>query len=411
MSQPYATLPIHGFRNGAANLFPPDSIEETRRMLSHLCHAINFARDIQDCEQVSGGNNNAILFTCLPLAPEHHNRRISCVLRTCKTTWFKSTPPIDAAMCPLVALGQKLRANLNFPIPYTLVYDCTYDNPIRSPYLIQERVLGETLEHEYFTLHRALELELELAHPRNPHMERRCSYARAVAGFVAAVDRVAMPGYGTFAAHPSMPRKGVRVRGDFGVTQDHVGGRKIPTAPNFSRWVRDVLGAQMARATDRLVSLSLEELWWVEVLCQIGQEMEERGLLTDEPAGLWHSDFWPRNIMVRSSRDHAVLTGVIDWDEAKSLPRVVTRKPPMFLWSMLANGLFPAEKLEIKNAFDREMQRLRPESSYAHDAYDMDRVLVRALCMYALFGPGFAYHDEMSFRELVDRWNARDRGC
>ncbi|KAB8305158.1 hypothetical protein EYC80_004450 [Monilinia laxa] len=169
--------------------------------------------------------------------------------------------------------------------------------------MIQERVHGETLEHGYSKLYRGL----EFANPRNPHLQRRCSYARAVAGFVAQIDRVEMPGYGVFAAHVNMPEKGTQINAGVG-------------------------------------------------------------------------------------------------DDAKALPRIVTRKPPSFLWNMTESPLLPEEKAQIKMAFDEEMRRLSPDRGYEGDAYEESRVLVRALCMYALFGPGFRHHVEISFKGLVGAW-------
>lgn len=181
--------------------------------------------------------------------------------------------------------------------------------------MIQERVPGETLEDGYLKLYQ----DLVLANSRNPHVERRCKYARAVAGFVAQIDRVEMPGYGIFDAHVDMPQKGTQINAEFGIRRDHVYGWEIPTELDFAQWVDNILDAQVARTTDFWSFLTRDGMESIAVLRQIGTEMMEMGLLTAQPAVLWHSDFFPRNILINNTTHNAVLTGVIDWDDTRAV--------------------------------------------------------------------------------------------
>ncbi|KAJ8059304.1 hypothetical protein OCU04_012267 [Sclerotinia nivalis] len=397
MTKPHSTLPVLGFGNGSKNLFPPESLEDTRQMIENLCTDIKFASKIEECEKFSGGNNIAIAFTCLPLKAKDKNQRIACVLRTAIRNYFTNNPPTNAHLKSVVAITQNLREKLGSPIPGTLAWDCTYENPIRSPYTILERLMGETLEYEYRKLGKGLEYKT----PRNPHLERRCKYAKCVAGFVAALDKTSFPGYGVFVSHVNMANKGTSENATLQISRAAINGIRIPSEPFFDKWVENVLNAQMQKTMD-IYNVSANEKFKIQKLGKIGVEMSQKGLFLDEPAVVWHLDFYPRNIMIKSTRNNAMLTGVIDWDDAKAVPRIMARRPPNFLWNMPENPLLLEEKAAIAAAFDREMERLRP--GYVQDAYLKNRVMVRALCMYAFFGVNHEYCYELSFNDLVSQW-------
>ncbi|KAF7871760.1 hypothetical protein EAF04_003867 [Stromatinia cepivora] len=396
--KPYSTLPVLGFGNGSKNLFPPDSMEETRQMIENLCVDIKFASKIEECEKFTGGNNTAILFTCLPLKAKGKGQRIACVLRTAIRNHFTTNPPTDAYLKSIVAVTQNIRKSLGLPIPAILAWDCTYENPIRSPYTILERVMGKTLEYEYHKLCKGLEYKT----PRNPHLERHCKHAKCVAEFVAAIDKSSLPGYGVFVSHVNMANRGTSVNVPFQISRAAINGIRIPSEPIFDKWVENILNAQMQKMMGVSVNVSADEKFKIQKLGKIGMEMGQKGLFFDEPAVVWHSDFYPRNIMIKSTRNDAMLTGVIDWDDAKAVPRIMARRPPTFLWNMPDSPLSPEEKNTITAAFNQEMEKLRPR--YVQDAYFKNRVMVRALCMYAFFGVNHKYYYELSFNDLVSQW-------
>ncbi|TGO08039.1 hypothetical protein BTUL_0229g00060 [Botrytis tulipae] len=369
-----------GFVNGSKNLFPPKSMKETRKMIEELCIDINFGHKVEELDKFVGGNNTAILFTCSPLKATTEDERVYCVLRTSLDNHFRGNPPIDVCMKSEVAVTHYFRHKRNLPIPLVLAWDCTYQNSIKCPYSLLEQVKGETLEYKYFTLNYGLQNNT----PRNACVERRCLYARCVADFVAAMDQTELPGYGFFVAPANMPHKGIKVEVDFQLSRDSIDGIRIPSELNFPNWVNNNLNAQMQRASDIFLKVPPVEVWKIQKLRQIRSQMAERGLLTDEPAVLWHADFYPRNILVKSPKGRAILTGVIDWDEARAFPRIVTRKPPSWLWSMTESPLSPEERDTIADAFYDQMEILCP--GYKEDACLPIRKAVRALCMYAVFG-------------------------
>ncbi|TGO18475.1 hypothetical protein BPAE_0380g00060 [Botrytis paeoniae] len=164
-------------------------------MTEQLCIDINFAHKVEKFDKFVGGNNTAILFTCLPLK-------------------------------------QRLKIN-------------------ESP-----AYYGETLEFEYFKLNKGLQHKTS----RNARVERRCKYARFIADFVAAIDKIELPGYGFFVAPTNMPHKGIKIEVNFQLSQDSIDGIRIPSELNFPNWVNNILNAQMQRTSDIFLKLSPVEV-------------------------------------------------------------------------------------------------------------------------------------------------------
>lgn len=94
-----------------------------------------------------------------------------------------------------------------------------------------------------------------------------------------------------------------------------------------------------------------------EELQEIVRQMEGLGFMRkyDHKSVIWHWDFSARNILIdlmdpvteisscniadtgdTASRTQAaewIVSGVIGWDEVKSVPLVLSRKPPYWLWA------------------------------------------------------------------------------
>lgn len=286
-------------------------MEETQRLISDLCQAVSFAHDIQACYKKTGGNNHAILFTCIPFAPEYNGKRIGCVLRTVKKNWFMASPGVDSLRIkPLVALMNYLRINSILSVPLILSYDCTKSNQIQSPYIILERVSGHTLEFEYKKLLKGFEHANDLT--------RRCDYAKSVAEIIVAMERNSFSTYGAFSSHGEMLDKGTGVDPKFFLGTFSVAGFEVPPESDFSTWVRSLVNAQLKRIEINPFGVSSEEKYRTGKLETVFIEMAHQGLFTEQPSVLSHPDFFPRNIMVKSTGDHSI-TGLIDWDGVKAV--------------------------------------------------------------------------------------------
>lgn len=109
------------------------------------------------------------------------------------------------------------------------------------------------------------------------------------------------------------------------------------------------------------------------------------------------------------------ITSVLDWDGVMSVPRVLTRQPPSWLWGeddehtwawYVARDPPPPrvltpDELLIKAHFDQIMERASP--TYIEDAYHRGSWLRRLAC-FALYGwentPDHRFYDI-----LVKEWN------
>lgn len=65
------------------------------------------------------------------------------------------------------------------------------------------------------------------------------------------------------------------------------------------------------------------------------------------------------------------------------------------------------EKMTIRRAFFDELEKFNPGSGYHDDVYSVPKMMVRALCMYVMNGPFYAYHGEMSYLTLIREWEVR----
>lgn len=183
-------------------------------------------------------------------------------------------------------------------------------------------------------------------------------------------------------------------------------------------------------------------------LKSIHSEMDELGFFEDRASlhsnVLYHWDLEPRNIIIHyettsPSSDVSVardvqITGVLDWDDALSVPPILARKPPVWLWDFSddeslpssvrahydgdvdllplelyneAGGRLSEEDLQVKKFFESEFtEKLYGDSSpasleaYFDDAYGRGRWL-RRLWRFAL--------DGFSDNQHIDRFNEFDK--
>lgn len=83
------------------------------------------------------------------------------------------------------------------------------------------------------------------------------------------------------------------------------------------------------------------------------------------------------------------------------LPRIMTRKPPYWLWT--SRMCHKEHRRVVEEHFYEYIERLLP--GYREDAEEIDGIVVRALYVYAFWGPKYGYHSELSFAELLDESN------
>ncbi|KAL8664462.1 MAG: hypothetical protein Q9202_003012 [Teloschistes flavicans] len=145
-----------------------------------------------------------------------------------------------------------------------------------------------------------------------------------------------------------------------------------------------------------------------QILYGIAKKMAAFGLFDrQEPHVLWHREFGPNSIFVDKSNGKWEITGIVGWHNVLSVPRVLTRQPPEWLWTFgpEINGDFSTQGLsketqEVKEAFDKYMERTSP--GWREDAYGSGHWL-RRLARFAI--DRFQFRgDYLDFQTLREDW-------
>ena len=301
--------------------------------------------------------------------------------------------------CPEFGAGQmegKCEAILNdaslleflagkLPVPRVKAYCVTTENALKTPFTVQTKLPGQSLDKVYEDLN---------------HSEKLAMIDQVV-DLLAKVETMIFATAGTFAPSSPLPD----IRRDFLPTaaplikvfdEGEEGFVKDPKA------LQDRAGSDVkALLTSHINGFIALEQANVEVhgtfrserllpLLQMLEDMDDEGLFKDGPYPivLHHWDLEPRNIMVDQSNGTWRISGVIDWDDAVSVPRPMARRPPAWIWDIepemftgyLNNDHDPTLNLSDENAalkahFDAKAAAVLP--GYLEDAYGRGRWLRR----------------------------------
>lgn len=335
-------------------------------------------------------------------------------------------------------------------VPAVLAYDSTYANAPRRPYVLQEAADGVSLNTVYDDL----------------PLEAKLSIADALVDFKMSLETI------TFGRCGRLTLK---------ATEE---GRKTSGAPRYTAWNApeplrtsvEVSGFQFSgyeplfesraktnlrgflteqfkchvRRDEQFYGANLMEQEW-DKLRTMQAEMDDAGFFSGgvDPsyAGarniLHHWDLEPRNIMVRRKMDKSKdavkweITKVIDWDDCRSMPAVLTRKPPMWLWDWseledhpsipslygFDDDVLPADRYDPKyGRLDEDGRRIRERyesrlvrklsalypgydrAAYHDDAYGRGR-WVRLLARFSIEGLGHS-EDFRRLEYLHEEWVA-----
>ncbi|KAF7881466.1 hypothetical protein EAF00_011835 [Botryotinia globosa] len=389
------------------NPFPPilNGMDDVAATIEMFCRNIRFGHDIQDCEVRQGGNHNVIMFSYVPLAfsdptrPPPFNHRQFCILRTRKEILkdskgmaCKNTTRTVATMHSYGEGGAHLPG---LPIPAVLAYDATYDNAIGCPYILQRRAAGNDLQKWYKDLDAAVPAD-------GPYdLTERLKIAEEMAIFIARMENsFQFQEYGDLIHGASMPEKNMAFSGEemeMRVRGLCIGDVQTPTSSNHIDFFESIMSARMAET-----GIPRAAYWKLMKLKEIFEQTRKWRLSTvvnGEPT-LYHRDLYPRNVIFdcAGTDGEMKLTAVIDWDETVVLPRIMTRKPPSWLWR--SRMLHENHRSVVEAHFYEHVERLLP--GYERDARWREARVVRALYVYLFWGPCYKYHDELSFEKLVE---------
>ncbi|KAB8305037.1 hypothetical protein EYC80_004342 [Monilinia laxa] len=393
-----------------------------------LCHDIGFGEP-SNVERMYGGDYNRVIgLTFSENSEDQH-----FVLRVPRHVLEESKAfTIRDQVATLLFLGQ-----FDFLCAPTIVaIDTTTANVIESQYVLQKKLPGKPLQDVLFTLPLAEKLEL----------------VTVAAQLFIKMDCITLEDPGVLSGTQPLPWTSTSLPPS--TLKPTVSGfdfnYSTVASPLKQQSLASLLSNLLNEQKKKYIRSPVMVLKWAKLL-DIVEEMDQAGLFKDSDMinVLWHWDVCARHIFVdkyesslasiitdmdsTSDITHPVnighfnsnfdkdkfnvtddasetftaqtgttssiwkVTGVIDWDDAKSVPRVLTRIPRTWLWfdevertdSWDGNRDCPPERaltedeLTIKRHFDQLMQQADP--NYLNDTY-FRGVWIRRLFRFAQSG-------------------------
>jgi hypothetical protein len=409
-------------RCSSTSEYEQESFETYQHKVAQLCRDIGYGEPSK-IERMKGGGYNRIIG--LEFTPREKSKYVLRIPRN--GIEFDQSQDIKDQVATLNYVSKFL------PVASVAAFDSTQNNAIASGYVLQERIAGTLMEDVFYDL--PLAEKLKITTKVAELMMKMESIKLANPGRVVASDEVPNLQHQQMSSSKNVNILGFRAA-RFGSSTQFP---ELGEAP-FTPLMRAILHHR------KQLFVLKDKPWMVEkmeMLQKIVSQMEEVGLVRtkDKHCVMWHWDFAARNIMISrasmtpisptitispnselplesitaaasterpegellstgmqtTTLDPWVITGVLDWDGILSVPLILARQPPLWLWcdekdrSSAWSGNFdvpPARELTqdellIKAHFDQIMARANP--SFIEDAYHRGPWL-RRLARFALFG-------------------------
>ncbi|KAI9648837.1 hypothetical protein NHQ30_003478 [Ciborinia camelliae] len=427
--------------------YEQEAFDTYKLKVIQLCHEIGFGEP-SNVERMAGGSYNRVMG--LKFSGESEDQHY--VLRIPRVVLEDEEA---RNILDQVAVIMHLQQYDLIPIPSIAALDTTTDNAIKSQYVLQRRLPGQPISSVY----------------HDASLSEKLQITTLVADLLVKMDSLNPSHTGRLASTRSLPW----VAHDVSLSHSHIqinGFRRN----DFSDF--PLLKPQNLYNTllDIFEVRKEENLEWPDMTkrCEDAQrivrEMENHGLFrkNDDSNVVWHWDISTNNVLLdqvntqsprllekteaqldesKTSPDivideglpdieqHSessdsglgqesnewVISGVLDWDDALSVPRVIAREPPSWLWvddnerglgwdgdrsEPLQRNLTTEENL-IKTHFDRIMQGADPE--WYDDTY-VRGPWVRRMFKFALY----SFEDEypvQKFDKFKEDWAAYLQEC
>ena len=297
-------------------------------------------------EKMKGGGFNRVIGIDITDSREESGEATRLVLRVPR--FVHARPDRDVTTLRFV------RKYTSIPVPEVVVYDFTKKNPLDSPYLVQARIPGHTLQTDPSPSY----------YPNLSH-KQKCIVAKEVGRILREIQAVehSSPGLieGTFdpdggeeytvryleisAGYDAVDTEpGLNTDGPFFQPQIYransdaiagPAGRNIPFKDSTYYFLLVQFGRLRASELRRDPAMIG---WWdyYERLAIMARQMDDLDLLGDSKNCLCHLDLniAPRNIMAHVDSDESLtISGILDWDSAIFAPRFVGCVPPMWIWA------------------------------------------------------------------------------
>jgi len=379
--------------------YEQESFETYQRKVSQLCHDIGYGEPSK-IERMKGGGYNRVIGLTLQSGQEH-----DYVLRIPR--WALN----EAQMGEIkdqVAVTLYLSRYDFLHVPVIAAFDTTVNNVLECQYVLQQRIDGTSIQDIFYTL----------------PLSEKLQVARAVAEMLLQLESITLERPGRLVGTGELPARSDTAPAS--ANEIKINGYRNNPMQDLPIMEKQPL---LSLITSLLEIRKQKNLDWdtiverSERLQAIAREMKALGLfqVTDNNCALWHWDLSAANIMIRrtsandgsdldqpsgpttsfatnDSQGKWVVSGVLDWDDALSVPLVLARKPPSWLWLDEDNrgsnwvddpdrdakperALTEDEKL-IKGYFDEIMAEGSP--SYNEDTYIRGPWL-RALAEFAIY--------------------------
>lgn len=295
-------------------------------------------------ERVRGGGYNRVIGVTI-ISPTEDPVRL--ILRIPRWDW-------EARLDRDVAILRLVRHYTSIPVPEVKYMDLTTNNPLKSPYVIQDRIPGHDLQKIGHTF------------PNLSH-EQQCTFAKAFGRILSSLHALNHPypglieasakddGTYTFTVRPfeaksfteSEEEAGAAHREKhfpffavrpFGVRPKLEEFRTTENA-KYQQSTYYFLLAQFGRWKARDLQIDPATIGWDHQIARLvtaAGQMDRLGFLGDDQNCLCHLDLnmSPRNIMVDIDKDDALaISGILDWDSAVIAPKFVGCVPPMWIWA------------------------------------------------------------------------------
>ena len=379
----------------------------TRMRRNKLLRPFAPSQKIALIERLRGGDFNRIIGITLPTSRSTKNMSRHLILRIPR--WGD-----QGKVRHVAATLDYVRLNSNIPTATVLVKDFTNDNPLGSPYLIQNRISGS---------------DLEVLWPDLNHSQQ-CAIAREVGSVIKSLLSLESTVGGQIEAKSNSTGTTTSldiVPFDLKDGADNLIEESEPQKPLFegiqrqSQSTVDFFRSQIARwrtvdlaSNGGLIDHSIE-LW--DGMLKVAEEMNDLGLFTSKGHCLCHGDLQARNIMAKINPDGSInVTGILDWDDAVFAPKFVTCEPPGWLWGFDPDEVphpdLPAWPYEIPGANNvpeslekQELKRILEESAgpeYLSMAYEEHHRMSRALFRVVVFGLTAGWYYEAAESVICD---------
>ena len=284
-----------------------------------------------------------------------------------------------------VALLNSLAETLT--VPRVKAYSATKDNALEKPFMVQVRLPGQSLDKAWPELTHADKLDIvdrfvELLAKHEATTYATAGGFEAPSGIPSSMNDFATPaaaipiikpfdeGDETFLENPQ-------------VLRDRAGADvKALVISHLNGFI--AMDIKKEGAGNEFLAPKLRGL------LAIIDELDREGAFAARShiINLHHWDLEPRNIMVSKDNDTWRITGVIDWDDTQANSRVLTRKPPSWIWDFDDeevegcmdcdfHSIFPLTEnnMALKNRFDAKAAEALPD--YMDEAYGTGQWLRR----------------------------------